>query len=117
MSANPAMIYNFGRERAARMRRPADLKPRISLEDAQRRIAKCCEWLSANGIGVQGFVFSTLSNPVIFVSAQREVWGLFSGRVHSKGHYLEGALKYEAWQGFDEFNHVEIRWEEVSACA
>ena len=123
MSANPAMVFNFGRERAARLRRTGDARPSISLDDAQRRVAKCCAWLEANSISVEGFVFSTLSRPVVVVAAQRETWTLFNGRARSHGHYFEGKLKYEAWVkyeawgGFDEFNHVDVRWEEVSACA
>lgn len=117
MIANPAMIFDFSRERALRRRQADAARPHLSLDDAQRRLAQCCAWLGQHGIGVDGFAFSTLSAPVVYVPPTRQVWELFSGRVRSKGQRQSGNQRLEVFEGQDEHNIVNVRWEEVSICA
>ncbi|MFZ4539296.1 hypothetical protein [Propionivibrio sp.] len=117
MTANACMVIDFGVEKAARLHLSPVTPPHISIDDSIRRITRCDAWLIANGIANRGFVFSTLSRPVIYVWDQREVRALFSGRIHSKGHVMHGNSRIDAFEGFDEHNHVDVRWEEVSQCA
>lgn len=116
MIANPAMIFDFSRERAQRRRLGDAMPPRLSLDDAQRRLAQCCAWLVQHGVGVDGFAFSTLSTPVVYVPPTRQVWDLFAGRVRSKGQRQSGNRRLEVFEGQDEHNIVNVRWEEVSIC-
>jgi len=117
MIANPAMIFDFSRERAQRLRLVAATRKPLSLDDAQRRLAQCCAWLGQHGVGVDGFAFSTLSDPVVYVPPTRQVWDLFSGRVRSKGQRQSGNQRLEVFEGQDEHNIVNVRWEEVSICS
>lgn len=122
MIANPAMIFDFSRERDLRKHIAGagnmfGGRPPLSIDDAQRRLAQCCAWLGQHGIGVDGFAFSTLSDPVVYVPPTRQVWALFSGRVRSKGQRQSGNKRLEVFEGQDEHNIVNVRWEEVSICA
>ena len=107
-----AVIYDF-----ASQRRHANRQARVSLPDALRRIERCCQWLAGQGLGIVGFGFSTLHDPVVFVTAKPAVYSVFSGRSERCKQRQDGALRYEVWEGRDERNHVNVRWEEVIACA
>lgn len=115
MSANTALIFDFNEERA-RAGRESD-RVRLSMSDAQNRIARCGRWLESTQLCVLGFVYSTLSDPVIIVAAHPDAWRLFAGRAENTGHDFKGALRYEVWEGFDRINKVRVRWQEVVACA
>lgn len=114
MSANPALIFDFAQERAVRHQ---DDRPRISLAEALARIERTGRWLDSRQLCVLGFATSTRSDPVVIVAAHPDAWILFAGRAYSKGHKLDGALRYEVWEGLDRINQVRVRWQEVSACA
>jgi hypothetical protein len=108
---NPAMIFDFQQARFSSKR------PIINLAEAQARIERCALWLSTHDLRVLGFVGSSVNDPVVVVAAHPKVWALFSGRAYSKGHTRDGALRAEVWEGVDRINHVNVRWQEVSACA
>lgn len=114
---NPAMIFDFQQARDGHLRRAGDKRPLISLAEAQARIERCALWLASQDLHVLGFVGSSQNDPVVVVAAHPKVWALFSGRAYSKGHTRDGALRAEVWEGIDRINRVNVRWQEVSACA
>lgn len=117
MIANSAMVMDFSSARMARRRRASDARPHLSIDDALRRVTKCCAWLEKSGIYPESFGYSTLSRPVVIVPAVPGVWTLFSGRVESKGQRQDGALRYEVFEGVDNHNMVDVRWERGVVCA
>ncbi len=114
MNANRALVFDFAQEQANRAHHT---RPRNNLADIQQRIERCSAWLASKKLCVLGFVGSTLSDPVVIVAPHPAAWILFSGRANNKGHKQEGALRYEIWEGFDRLNQVNVRWQEVVACA
>lgn len=101
----------------AAARRHACREPRISLIEATQRIERSCRWLAENSLVILGFGGTSFSDPIVFVSAKPAVYSLFSGRYERLKQRRDGALRYETWEGRDRINNVNVRWEEVIACA
>lgn len=107
-----AVIYDF-----AAARRCANQANMISLQDALKRIERCCQWLEGAGLIVIGFRKPLFAAPYVTVSAKPTVYNLFAGRYERLGHRQEGVLRYEVWEGRDRINQIAVRWVEVTACA
>lgn len=97
-------------------RRPATRRPRYAIAEQMSRVNAAVRWLEAYGLHVEHTIASTLSLPIVVVTAHPRAYVLFSGRYERKGYRQDGARRYEIWEALDRMNQVRVRWEEVVAC-